>query len=151
MILISHRGNIDGKNIDLENSPDYIMSAIKKGYDVEIDVWHVNGSFFLGHDEPQYEIEWSFLLSPGLWCHAKNIEALSNMISIGAHCFWHQSDDVTLTSKGFLWTYPGKKILGNSICVLPELFEHDRIDCAGICSDFIERYEKEYNDKSNSI
>jgi hypothetical protein len=129
VILISHRGNINGKNIDLENSPDYIMSAIKKGYDVEIDVWHVDG----------------------LWCHAKNMESLSNMISIGAHCFWHQSDDVTLTSKGFLWTYPGKKLLGNSICVLPELFEHDRIDCAGICSDFIERYEKEYNDKSNPI
>ena len=23
--------------------------------------------------------------------------------------FWHQTDDFTLTSHGYIWTYPGKK------------------------------------------
>ena len=32
--LISHRGNLNGKNVDFENHPDYIMAAINKGFDV---------------------------------------------------------------------------------------------------------------------
>ena len=39
MVLISHRGNLEGKNIELENDPTYIDSAIEKGFDVEIDLW----------------------------------------------------------------------------------------------------------------
>ena len=31
MILISHRGNIDGPNTDNENKPSYIASAISRG------------------------------------------------------------------------------------------------------------------------
>tara|TARA_B100000214_G_C23816298_1_gene557496 strand:- start:227 stop:661 length:435 start_codon:yes stop_codon:yes gene_type:complete len=143
VILISHRGNISGKNPALENSPQYIIEALNMGYDVEIDVWYVGEKFFLGHDNPQYEIDESFLLTTGLWCHAKNISALNRMVEIGAHCFWHQTDDVTLTSKGFLWTYPGVDLLDNSICVLPEISRYDKIDCAGLCSDEIEKYREE--------
>ena len=39
MILISHRGNLNGPKPDQENSPNYINNAISKGYNVEIDVW----------------------------------------------------------------------------------------------------------------
>jgi len=38
MILISHRGNINGRLESYENAPNYIDSAISKGYDVEIDI-----------------------------------------------------------------------------------------------------------------
>ncbi len=57
MILISHRGNINGRVPNLENSPDFIDAAIEKKYDVEIDLRTHNGKLFLGHDEPQYEID----------------------------------------------------------------------------------------------
>ena len=36
MILISHRGNINGKKIELENNPSYIQSTLNLGYEVEI-------------------------------------------------------------------------------------------------------------------
>ena len=39
MIYISHRGNIEGKSEKNENNPEYIMKAVDKGFDVEIDVW----------------------------------------------------------------------------------------------------------------
>ena len=55
MRLISHRGNINGKQPHLENEPKYVNDALKKGYDVEIDLWFVDGFFWLGHDKPQYE------------------------------------------------------------------------------------------------
>ena len=62
MILISHRGNIDGKVIDYENNPDYIDKAIFLGYDVEIDLRFFNNNYYLGHDECQYKIDMKWLL-----------------------------------------------------------------------------------------
>lgn len=142
MVLISHRGNIEGPNPALENHPDYITNAWHKGYDVEIDVWLENGKFILGHDVPQYEVDWKFLANQALWCHAKNIEALSAMLNSGAHCFWHQADDVVLTSKGFMWTFPKKRLTKMSVCVLPgPSTEQDLTRCYGVCSDWIKNYE----------
>ncbi len=149
LILISHRGNISGPLEAFENSPQYVLKAIDLGYDVEIDVWNLGDKWYLGHDSPQYLVDLEFLENPKLWCHAKNIDALSRMISNkNIRCFWHQEDDVTLTSDNYLWTYPGKIQGTKSICVMPEKFNikiSDKIisTCAGICSDFIEEFKKE--------
>ena len=62
MILISHRGNINGSKPEMENKPEYIQQALDLGYDVEIDVWLIDGNFFLGHDEPQYQVHGTFLM-----------------------------------------------------------------------------------------
>jgi len=141
MYLISHRGNINGIQVDKENNPEYIYDAINKGFDVEIDVRYENDKFFLGHDFSQFEISKEFLLNKKIWCHAKTNEALSALQEIKAHFFWHEEDDYTITSKGYIWTYPGKKLLPKSICVLPEKANYKEINCLGICSDFIEKYK----------
>ena len=57
MILISHRGNIDGKFESYENEPNYIDNAIKEGYEVEVDVWYIDNILYLGHDKPQYDVD----------------------------------------------------------------------------------------------
>lgn len=144
MIYISHRGNINGKNPEMENNPDYINNALKEKYNVEIDVWYIDNTLYLGHDEPQYKISHDFLLDVRLWCHAKNYDALFYMLQYPSiHCFWHQDDDLTLTSKNFIWTYPGKDLINGAIAVLPEIELHKNIENAGgICSDFIENYKK---------
>jgi len=142
MIYISHRGNISGPNEKFENKIDYIQNALDKGYDVEVDVRFENDSFFLGHDYNQVEVDKNFLLNKKIWCHAKTKDALSALEKIKAHHFWHQEDDYTITSKGFIWTYPGKSLLTSSICVLPEIANYKEINCLGICSDYIERYKK---------
>lgn len=145
-MIISHRGNIDGKNELLENNPDYIDSAIYKGFDVEIDVWVDRSSkIFLGHDKPQYEIDVSWLeeRKNKLWIHCKNINAVVFFNNIkDFHHFWHQNDDVTLTSKSYIWAYPGKQPIRNSIAVMPEIFEDNTSDCLGVCTDFPIRYKK---------
>ena len=93
MVLISHRGNINGKNESFENSVPYIKKALDLGYNVEVDVWFTDG-FYLGHDEPKYKIDVGFLQRKELWCHAKNLEALAEMKKYSnIHCFWHQNDD----------------------------------------------------------
>jgi hypothetical protein len=43
----------------------------------------------------------------GVWNHAKNLEALEILMSMRTNCFWHQEDSVTLTSKNYIWCYPG--------------------------------------------
>ena len=84
----------------------------------------------------------NFLLSEKIWCHAKTTIALSALHEIGAHYFWHQEDDYTLTSKNFVWVYPGKKLLKNSILVMPEWdMEVSKIkldkEIFGVCSDYV--------------
>lgn len=151
MKLISHRGNIDGKFELYENEPNYIDEAIKKGFDVEIDIWYIeNESFgkmlFLGHDKPQYGIDFKWISDriDKLWIHCKNIEAVEFFSSNknNYNFFWHEADTLTLTSHKYIWVYPGKQPIMNSIAVMPELNGDLISDCLGICSDFISGYTR---------
>lgn len=145
MFLISHRGNINGSNLKIENSTEYIDVALYSGYDVEIDIRSIRGVLLLGHQNPQYVIayEWLKKRSDRLWIHCKNIEVLEwfNSLDIMFNYFWHESDKVTLTSKNYIWTYPTKEIIKNSIVVMPEISKNDLGSCSGICSDYIERFK----------
>jgi hypothetical protein len=144
MILISHRGNINGKCIERENHPNYIDEAIFLGYDVEVDVWSVDGLLFLGHDLPQYEIQQEWLLKryDKLWIHCKNTEVINWLNSVKKfNWFWHEEDTLTLTSQQFIWVYPGKQPISNSIAVMPEIHNDTVTNCKGICSDYIIKYK----------
>lgn len=148
MILISHRGNINGRIEDTENRPDYIDDTIRMGYDVEIDVWFMDGSWWLGHDEPQYtiDLDWIDKRSDKLWVHCKNIEAVEYFYDNEVECkdinwFWHEEDTLTLTSFGYIWAYPGKQPIRGSIAVMPEINNDNVLSCKGICSDYIQYYK----------
>lgn len=143
MKLISHRGNINGKIPSNENHPDYINEALHAGYDVEIDMWWVGGRIYLGHDKPQYEVgdDWLAERMDKLWVHCKNIELVNWIRSTDLHWFWHEEDTFTLTSKGFVWVYPGKQPIIGSIAVLPEIYDDYIGQCTGVCSDVISRYK----------
>ena len=63
--------------------------------------------------------------------------------------FWHQKDRYTLTSKGFIWAFPGSKLSFHSIFVMPEwildksdLHSVSNNNIAGVCTDFPERIIK---------
>ena len=143
MILISHRGNINGPIPEAENNPEYIDNTIRLGYEVEIDMWWVDGRIYLGHDKPQYEVsdEWLGDRIDKLWVHCKNTELLGWIRSTSLHYFWHENDTVTLTSKNYIWAYPGKQPIIGSIAVMPELYNDNISKCIGICSDYIQNYK----------
>lgn len=104
---IAHRGNFNGKNEHLENTVKYIEKALSLGYLVEVDVWCVENKFYLGHDAPNYEVSINYLKNEKLICHAKNLQALMQLSKIdNVHYFWHENDDFTITSEGWLWKYP---------------------------------------------
>ena len=45
-----------------------------------------------------------------------------------------------------MWTYPGKQLTNNSVCVLPELDKKLNIKkikkCYGVCSDYIQEFKQ---------
>ena len=146
MKLIAHRGNISGPNPDKENNPEYIDEAINLGYDVEIDIRTVDDCYYLGHDIAQYQVPISWLVERKnyLWIHCKDIKSLETLSNspVDFHYFWHQEDDYTLTSKKYIWVYPGKQHTYNSVVVMPEnnisISQLKELsNCFGICSDYV--------------
>jgi hypothetical protein len=140
--LISHRGNVNGKNPNKENSPSYIDAAIKQGYDVEVDVWVEQNLIFLGHDVGCYgvDLDWLMERASNLWLHLKNPEAVIYFMTSKFNYFIHDKDMATLTSKGHVWVYPGFQPIPGSIAVLPEIYGESVDTNIGICSDYIEMY-----------
>ena len=141
MIKIAHRGNVNGPN-NRENEPDYLLDAIAQGYEVEVDVWYIGGTLWLGHDYAQYKIDYTFLskIADKAWFHCKNLEALTyfNDSLRSLNYFWHENDKFTLTSNGYIWTYPGQPVTTKSIIVdleASDLAKYDNIPY-GICTDY---------------
>jgi hypothetical protein len=131
--IISHRGNLSGRTPD-ENKPTYIEKAIIEGFDVEIDIWSMDNKLFLGHDEPQYEIDITFLSNDKLWCHAKNKQAFEILLKNNIHVFWHENDKYTITSRGIPWCYPNNYI--NNGITVEYSTKKDIPDILGICTNY---------------
>ena len=141
MIKIAHRGNINGPNPAKENNPEYLQIALDAGYDCEIDVWDIDNNIFLGHDNPTHLVTKQFIDNEKFWCHAKNLDALHYMLFYGIHCFWHEEDERTLTSKGKIWTYPDRAVTNKSIICLQGPDDKAPADCLGICTDYVINYK----------
>lgn len=142
--LIAHRGLFRGPNKNLENRPEQVLEAFRQGFDAEIDLHILDGKFYLGHDNPQYQINPTFLQFSKLWIHAKNLEALYWLSATNYKYFWHQQDDRVITSNGYIWTYPEKELTDRSIRLMPEwndpeLKTVNMYNCYAICSDYVEK------------
>lgn len=107
MLIIAHRGNVAGAEPSLENTVEHVDAALAAGFEAEVDVWSVGGVYMLGHDAPSVVVSAAWLRRPRMWCHAKNVEALVRMQADSIHCFWHETDAYTVTSRNGLWCYPG--------------------------------------------
>jgi hypothetical protein len=151
MILISHRGNINGRIEGLENTPNYIQDAIKLGYDVEIDLWIINNNLYLGHDDPVYKIDLNFLSSckNNLWIHCKNIEALVYLIENlnDSRFFFHEYEKYVITNRGDILVHAqANRFPKNSVYMIPEVLNINKKylhNCKGVCSDYIINYKDE--------
>ena len=140
---ISHRGNLRGPEPDKENNPSYIDLAIKELYEVEVDIRYIEGNFYLGHDNPEYFVDlyWLKERSEYLILHCKNLSALY-LLKDQYHCFWHENDCYTLTTKQKIWTYPDQPVGPDCIIVDLEPPTKQKLEswktkgCYGVCSDY---------------
>ena len=146
MKIISHRGNLFGPDPKTENTKKQIELAIKHGFDVEVDLWVIDGKLYLGHDEPTHKITTAFLFKYNfyLWIHCKNLEALvflnkENEKTIKYNYFWHEKDKVTLTSLGTPWCYPETYVNGGITVVWGSDYQEvlkQNPKILGICTDY---------------
>ena len=139
MLIISHRGNLEGSNAELENNPLHIKKVIDK-FDVEIDVWFVDKKWYLGHDKPQYQVSFDFF-NDRMWLHCKNLEACSEMNNTSLNWFWHENDKVTLTSKKYIWAHPDVYVRDG---ITVEFGFNDKLPefILGVCTDYPEKYNE---------
>jgi len=143
-LLISHRGNINGINKKLENTPEYIKNTLDKGYYVMVDVFLVGERFLaMGCESPEHGINVDFLKNERIIAKARSIECFDFLLTNQIHTFYHDHDACSLTSGGLIWTRPGSNITQRCIFNMPEWIMSDiteikDINCAGICSDKIE-------------
>lgn len=144
--IISHRANLNGPNIETENTQYSILNAIKLGFDVETDIWRVDDVLYMGHDYDKKKF-WrntlNFLLdySDKLWIHCKNIEALVYLLKFPElNVFGHDNDNYVLTSKLNVFCKPGYPVNKNAVMVMPETTPvymlEDFKNCYGVCTDY---------------
>jgi len=145
MIYISHRGNLNGVNPELENSPVYIDKAIINGFDCEIDLRMKDHIPHLGHDTPDYAItaEWICKRRQHLWIHVKEYDALIWLLKTcpDTNYFCHESDRYTLVSNGYIWSHDLKNTMTDR-CIVPLLSkesvtEYRQDGFYAVCSDYI--------------
>ena len=151
MKLIAHRGLVNGPHKQFENQPYIVKTALEAGFDCEIDLWVVGDRLFLGHDEPMYNITIEFLQINGLWIHAKSLTTFHWLTASGLdlNYFWHENDSYTLTSKGYIWAYPGKALTDRCVMVMPEHVDKSlstalNAECYAICSDYVGKIKNNY-------
>lgn len=154
MKFISHRGNIN-KNDNYDSQLKRVWDLMTKtSYDVEIDVRKTKYTNIigLGHDKSQEFIAFHLLniWKNRLWIHAKDIATFNFMMKHNFNTFIHDFDDCALTTKGYLWIYPGVTIEGDkSIAVLPEEIKPKNLEKAyAICTDDILFWEREFNENN---
>jgi hypothetical protein len=132
--------------------------CIESGFDCEVDLWIKDDTFLLGHDFGEYliSLKWLRDRENSLWVHCKNGDALTYLNESKGNeinFFWHESDKYSLTSNAKIWVFPGHQLFPGSIAVLPELWLNEERGpelsrCFAVCTDYPEKYKKEYGDST---
>lgn len=137
MLIISHRGNVSGPNPSRENSPSFIDEAISNNFIVEVDLWIGTDTVKLGHDFADYDISLGWLMDrrENIIIHAKNLSAVQYLYRKDLHWFYHNNEPVVLTSKGWMWCYPGN-YLADGITVQFGKPDLNIPKIHGICTDY---------------
>jgi hypothetical protein len=127
--FIAHRGNVESRFAPDENKPSKIEELNRKGIACEIDVWYKDNKYWLGHDAPETEISFDWLMEylPLRLIHCKNRSALDMLHrECGRHgfnvnLFYHTVEDYAITSRGHIIVHPDQICLPDSIEMMPEL------------------------------
>jgi hypothetical protein len=144
-LRICHRGLLAGPNPALENNPAILELNFNYKLTSECDVWFTDDKFFLGHDNPTFAIDWTWIIERKdyLLLHAKTAETFVEMKrrndaeGLGLDIFYHTDEDIILTTGGKCIVYPGQPVLENCMSMMPEREpDIDRSNAAQICSDF---------------
>lgn len=152
MYFFSNLGNINCKNEELENTPDYILNALNHNYYVKINVIYYNDNLYLRNKFNDIKIDLSFLEKNEILIECLDFLTLNFFIMLNSnkiHYFYNNNNinNISLTSKQFIISY--KETSKYTILIDSKNYHRDGdIDigiCLGICSNFIESYKHIYD------
>ena len=143
MIIISHRGKLNGSSFSKENTINTIDYTLSKGIHVEVDVWGDNNNqLAIGHDNPDEYTSIDYLSNSRIWVHAKNNYALEILYKTDVNYFYHQDDAFTVTSKGYNWAHiDTTPLISNTVYCAFSLNQLEKLKSKGsqpigVCTDF---------------
>lgn len=160
MLLISHRGNVDGVTPSKENTIPYMQEALNREFYVEVDIYEHAGELYFGHEYggSGQRVDWSFLKHNAgkLLIHCKDSKTLLTLRHYDFLAIFYQDhDDYAIASNDWIiahskqggMVYDKKdRNLSGTIIMLPEkngLGKKflEELGCFGICSDIISFYK----------
>jgi hypothetical protein len=136
-IIISHLGNIDGREVENENRLKYLKAALTAGWHICADVIFRNGGFLLPHQNGFDAAPLSFFSQSRVWSRCRDAETLDALCNVKAHAFFISDAGHALTSEQFIWTLPPENLVDRSIAAFPELAPDEWLEKqepAGLCS-----------------
>lgn len=142
-IIISHLGNLDGRQPEHENTLPYIQATLKRGLHVCLDIVFQHGKFLLPSAGGLAPVPPAFFSNQKVWCRALDASTLDALCDINAHTIPASTADIVLTSAQFLWTLPPAELTPRSIAVFPELADSAWVadnEPAGVCTNHPETY-----------
>ena len=87
-IIISHLGNINGRQPERENKLSYVEKALKAGWHVCVDVVFHHGTFILPYDGGFNAVPPAFLSKQRVWCRAYDPATLNALCDVNATLFF---------------------------------------------------------------
>lgn len=144
-----------------ENRSEYLFDAIDEGFMVEVDIMtSIDGELYLGHDSLVErltdELMCELLSTDCAIFHVKDLGAIHKIQKYrdAIHWFWHDKDNITLTSRNLIWTWPGTNFSWNTSGVIenqPEFYDGQEgliewihhihkgviLKPHGVCSDYV--------------
>jgi hypothetical protein len=142
-IIISHLGNIDGREPEQENTLAYIKKALAAGWHVCVDVLYRNGAFVLPSPRGFQPIPPALLSNQRVWARTFDAETIDGLCTVKAHCVIATNAPITLTSEQFIWTLPPTTLVDRSIAVFPEIADPTWLGeyaPAGVCTNHPAQY-----------
>lgn len=136
-IIISHLGNINGRDETRENRLAYVQEALKAGWHVCVDVVFHCGSFLLPFDGGFNSVPPAFFSKQRVWCRAHDPVTLDALCNVNAHTFLNTDSGLALTSAQFVWTAHPHELVSRSIAAFPENAPPEWLaaaEPAGLCS-----------------
>ena len=82
--FISNRGNINGRKESKENSPKYVLAAIKNGFHCVVDVIFVENVLYFGNSNHLYIIDLDFIITNNeyLWLRCSDYATVNYLLQI---------------------------------------------------------------------
>lgn len=123
MRWIAHRGNTEGPIPERENTPDYLVKALERGYDIEVDVWMGPCGLLCGHErDGAVSVSTDFLRRQNAWVHCKDVASFMCLSRYpDVNCFMQDAEPAVLTSRGFVWLHSSYDGIPDGRCVLTQL------------------------------